>query len=684
MRSALVVMLTLCALLQSLFVPTRAEGFDLRAHEVISFRAVLASRLDQVLREQMGFLRGRTEPVNGRPVLTWITEGSRLEDSPIFRVRHHFHNPTLPWDQAGLRVLGVQIGESSVIWGQDRGQVIGGNHSWHDARAAFFRALTASTNSERQQGFAETFQTLGHLIHLIQDAASPAHTRNDAHLSYSGIGDPDSFHTWAELNLGAILSSSSTQFDPSILALSTNSLAPIPIAHIIDTERYRQTRIPEAGTNIGIAEYSNANFFSDDTIFSPDFPFPRISSADLITERDSKTGELRRYFVKTRDGEVGYRLATISALFKFLPAPIPVVALDDFVLQDYGRLLFPRAIGYSAGLLDYFFRGRIEIAPPARFVYGLAQFVEGNAGAFTKLRFKVRNATPNEETPLPGQLIAVVQYRKPFGNLFENPFADLPAALSFAVSLPQTVTLTRDFTELTFDFPDPNAIPTNAADVFLTVVYRGPLGLEADAVLVGGKDLFEPDPVDWANVTDYDCFQGTLVNVGNSTLFPPFVPRLQTQRDLNQDGFGPDVLGPWTERGLFLKTFPLSQPPPDPSLTDFDLQLPARTAPQYARLVLLQDQPAYGLALFTTAAQEVSGLQFFNDRVAVRFDGVSNRLFVENGELIREVTLFDLYRGLSFTHLHLFLSSDAMPACLPQTVTAPPALMRIPGILPAE
>ena len=33
-------------------------------------------------------------------------------------------------------------------------------------------------------------------------------------------------------------------------------------------------------------------------------------------------------------------------------------------MADYGALLFPRAIGYSAGLIDYFFRGQVDTADP--------------------------------------------------------------------------------------------------------------------------------------------------------------------------------------------------------------------------------------------------------------------------------------------------------------------------------
>jgi hypothetical protein len=35
--------------------------------------------------------------------------------------------------------------------------------------------------------------------------------------------------------------------------------------------------------------------------------------------------------------------------------------LDEKVHEDYARLLLPRAVGYSAALLDYFFRGRLDV-----------------------------------------------------------------------------------------------------------------------------------------------------------------------------------------------------------------------------------------------------------------------------------------------------------------------------------
>jgi hypothetical protein len=259
----------------------------------------------------------------------------------------------------------------------------------------------------------------------------------------------------------------SKRFDPSILGLDPNPLALVPIARIMDTERYSQTGIPEAGDNIGIAEYSNANFFSDDTIFSADFPFPSEDSVELgPPETEPKTGELRRYFKKVRDGETMDHLAVPSALYDTLRDALAdqEKGLDDTVFQDYANLLIPRAIGYSAGLIDYFFRGRIEIEGPP----------EGLRG--TQVRVKVRNVTPDEESGN-GRMKAVVQVEEN-GEKF------------ISTSLSQTVNLTRDFQEVVFDF---SSNPMRGApEHFLTVIYDGPLGLEEEAVMVGGKTIVRP------------------------------------------------------------------------------------------------------------------------------------------------------------------------------------------------
>jgi hypothetical protein len=160
--------------------PRAVSAFDLDAHEAISLRSIKpgvtgASTLDSFLRGVFNsqlfpdeFSDGILKSVNGKVVQDWIGFGSRAEDSPLQRVQEHFHDPTKVWTQAGLPSL---VGENLWSFGhktlnQDNG-VGGGNHSWKDARDSYRRALMSTNQAERDQAWSETFETLGHLIHLV-------------------------------------------------------------------------------------------------------------------------------------------------------------------------------------------------------------------------------------------------------------------------------------------------------------------------------------------------------------------------------------------------------------------------------------------------------------------------------------------------------------------------------------
>ncbi len=156
--------------------------------------------------------------------------------------------------------------------------------------------------------------------------------------------------------------------------LDSNPLAPVATARLIDADRYvGENPAVTTGALIGLAEYTNANFLSEDRIFTENdvdplkrFPYPNRSS---VTEQDfdvriNGAPVKRRYFVKTADGATGYRLATVGLLrdyqqrfnldwTRFRESP----ALDEAVYRDYAQRLVPRAVAYSTALLDYFFRG---------------------------------------------------------------------------------------------------------------------------------------------------------------------------------------------------------------------------------------------------------------------------------------------------------------------------------------
>jgi hypothetical protein len=74
------------------------------------------------------------------------------------------------------------------------------------------------------------------------------------------------------------------------------------------------------------------------------------------------------YIKKERDGErIDHFLKTTysgirsSELLGNSEPVSKILQLDDRVYEDYARLLWPRAVGYSTSLLDYFFRGKLEL-----------------------------------------------------------------------------------------------------------------------------------------------------------------------------------------------------------------------------------------------------------------------------------------------------------------------------------
>jgi hypothetical protein len=499
----------LCVIATGLLLPCTGFGFGGKAHEALSLRAVNpnvtnASQLDSYLKTVLGFEfpQGIGQEVSGgETVEKLIADGSIDEDKPLTRVLHHFHDPTRTWNQAGLWIYGIPSGNSSVVWSQMSPQgACCGNYAWKDARDAYFNALTSTTDSQRKSWYAKTFRTLGHLIHHVQDAAAPSHTRNDSHLQFfesSMFPDGDPFHQWADgPGLSKINQSASVRFDPSILnQASANPLAPVPVARIID-KTDGDIGILSPNVNIGLAEYSNANFISKDTAFSTSYQYPRLSQMQFGAVETMPNGKQRRYArFLPGFGEQDYRVGVVSRTILFANNMVPVdifgLGLDDNIHEDYGRKLFPRAIGYSAGLLDYFFRGEITT------IDGLPQPASCDPAPI--ICVNLSNTTVDEETEGAGEVTAVVR-------------CCVPTFDAIYVSAPVPITLTREPQYVAFtlnDVPSPGA----GADVKygeLRVVYKGHLGKEEGAI-ISGVACFGSDGA----INFETQFNFSMVNCGN-------------------------------------------------------------------------------------------------------------------------------------------------------------------------
>ena len=118
---------------------------------------------------------------------------------------------------------------------------------------------------------------------MVQDAASPAHTREDPHPIHDGYesrieelrGSRDAA---LRSRFQAFLAAPSTLPATSIFTVTGDPQAPVSVARLIDSDRYGGT-VPSyaTGAQIGLAEYTNGGYVSDDTIFLG-FALPRRES----------------------------------------------------------------------------------------------------------------------------------------------------------------------------------------------------------------------------------------------------------------------------------------------------------------------------------------------------------------------------------------------------------------------
>jgi hypothetical protein len=133
----------------------------------------------------------------GLTILQLIRFGSCYEDLAevgAFRSLAHFYNP----QDGGSGAAG---GTSSPNWSLTRSNLnplTGANHfTWPDARDSFFNTLTfqvsglsaADNDSQRRTEWGKTFQSLGHIIHHLQDMGQPQHVRGDTHRGHTFTHD---------------------------------------------------------------------------------------------------------------------------------------------------------------------------------------------------------------------------------------------------------------------------------------------------------------------------------------------------------------------------------------------------------------------------------------------------------------------------------------------------------------
>ena len=593
-------------------------------HYKINEAAVESSQLDLVLKNQLGIEEGTDAELKKgnktKPLWKWIADGGKTEDYGIFgeydflttRAFNHFHDPLRDWDEAGLYNIltnGLYSNAygrypvSSVLWGlkpgeQDFFQNRAGDWSWEKARGYYYHALIADTNDDRDENFADCSKALGQVLHLLQDMSVSLHTRNDAHVLPLKIPGTE-FYLLGKWNYETytkeykkFLNYSAHPPDPVLLTdpqPQSNYSHLVPISGLFDRNQYNEgSPIPVNNNILGLAEYSNANFLTEDTMW--DYQHPSLADTDydridwLNPEPvDAEDGKVdNRIYIKKDVGEQIDHLAAIKYWayqlnFFYTPEIHYAFLLDEKCWKDYADKLIPRAVGYSAGLLDYFFRGTLEITAPEEYVHSI---VDGSITPheFIYIKAKVRNTTPDEVVG-EGIIQAVARYKKRTDyqpDLSTDPPTDvqMDKPFSYSVSAPIEITSlnSTESTEYIFDFTQ-SRIPAGITDLYLHVIFKGTLGNETDnAIAVGMKDLNEPEHLVFWNNTDYFLLDG--------------VPRKaeDIENDPNVGDYGYIYPYRFTEEIGFSNTDPDESTPIVATIQDLP---PAR----YSRLIVLVDDP---------------------------------------------------------------------------------------------
>lgn len=312
----------------------------------------------------------------------WIRYGSRAEDAGA-RPLNHFYNP----------FTGVSLGSSSPDWAIDGFGDFGTKYSFRAGREYQYLALTSPSELLRARNFGQMFRAVGQVVHHIQDMAQPQHVRSDYHCKLDvcrlmGQYNPSLYEFWTSENIDVI----------GLLEELQQPYAPVYGADTTTFNSPRKFWNTEAVGTVtdqgkGMAEFSNRNFVTAGTNFdrrppaqnyvSPVFDannWTDLTVAQLcanpqgvpcpssMTQRPNAT--ITFYGTTGRDNLTGAaisndRASTKSIFDQHLVArgQLPAFALNRFNFQAGYPILFPRAVGYSAGMINYFFRGKMDYVP---------------------------------------------------------------------------------------------------------------------------------------------------------------------------------------------------------------------------------------------------------------------------------------------------------------------------------
>jgi hypothetical protein len=375
-----------------------AMAYDEPTHEILTKLAVRRSVLqtDPSLLVELGlpsYFQGLYPIYSGNPQVVSGTAspidaavwGSREEDAGDKPLNHFFD----PQNNRPLELPpGNFLGQRSIDWATEHGNANYPEqfYSFRDAQVWFYYALALSSPADRQAAIGRVFQTLGHISHHIQDMSQPQHVRNEAHGHGKSYPLPD-------------------QNTADYEKYTTAYVNPI-IEEQIGSGAWRSYLVPLLtsikdywasgnGTTIGMADYTSRNFvtFKTGLLVEPSGDISPYSFYMNFQQPNGVNPDGTRYKVESQrvtrvnvkgelvTGYVNYLLGTVrddfagnvsnvriaaeSSVQQFRSTstgrPALFAAKDDNVWADGYSVLIPRAVAFSAGVINHFFRGRLQM-----------------------------------------------------------------------------------------------------------------------------------------------------------------------------------------------------------------------------------------------------------------------------------------------------------------------------------
>ncbi|MEN8177290.1 MAG: hypothetical protein ABFS39_01550 [Pseudomonadota bacterium] len=618
------------------------------------------------------------------------------------RPLNHFFDPWLnepfdpPFMDPGLRAPQWALGSVEPFDIPQQEEAERENHyTLFDAIEAMYRALTAHSSSGgkmimpddnegakepsnaaeeeavRKAYWATTFRSLGNAMHLIQDMAQPQHTRNDAH---SGVCGP-----WAQ----AFLTGHSSVYEAYIEARATGDsynipgVDPVPAAGLTygsypvpqfnDYVSYFSTRHLDSSilTSRGLADYSNRGFFSAGTnLGSNRYAYPSDNSSDYTAVNYSTDWQgkplpggasVTLLYGNVEDSMTGTgdsaALTTNGLWDQFLTVrgEQPRYTLTKQNYDDMASLLLPRAVAYSAGFIDYFFRGRLDVVRVDEEIDPLREMLV--------YRIKIRNASGVGNTLRDGQL----QFFYDGTDGFRKPMTILSAGsgqLDGAGLAPNAEM------ELIVEIPDDRDIPTD-----MTLVFKGKIGNEpgvAGRIFDNGPDVYVLD-IETREVYQFSPtgqlrgIQTTSGNIGlsvyNDTIYSAQggvttmpIPNDTSVNDNEVYRSYVDYSGAWVDvsdhQGGFLRQLDVS--PGWKGLGGV-----VRVAANNSHFATTNNEELYINTVDGLQVAKISGIDIDNQEVAITRD----RVYIVNAGMLEIYTLDGQFQGLVSNTPHWWFAS---------------------------